>query len=103
MQIKGKGLYHLGSDCLNLGVPLFDTVGCGCHVRLRIVKTSGKAPLFKGSPTLSFFVDKGLFRKNLKPSPYSLDGAEGFVFPKIDKSLFVTAFDKVQLLKLFTK
>lgn len=103
LQIKAKGLYHLGSDCLNLGVPLFDTVGCGCHVRLRIVKTSGKAPLFKGSPTLSFFVDEGLFKKNLKPSPYSLDGAEGFLFPKIDKSLFVTAFDKVQLLKLFTK
>ena len=103
LQIKAKGLYHLGNDCLNLGVPLFDTVGCGCHVRLRIVKTSGKAPLFKGSPTLSFFVDKGLFKKNLKPSPYSLDGAEGFVFPKIDKSLFFTAFDKVKLLNLFTK
>ena len=88
---------------MNLGVPLFDLVNCGCHVRLRIVKCSGDAPIFKATPRLTLAVDFTLFKKNLKPSPYSLDAAEGFVFPHIDKSLFFNACHKLKLLNFLSK
>lgn len=102
----------MGHDTLNLGVPLFNPVGCGCRIYLRIQGVSNLriAPtdLFRGYPTIYLSVDPTLFRRNLKPSPYSLDGEGEFLQPVINKNLFFTVFgmvnrlEKVKLLRNFT-
>ena len=112
IQIRGKGLFHLGHDTLNLGVPLFNPVGCGCRIYLRIQGDTNLriAPtdLFRGYPTISLSVDATLFRRNLKPSLYSLDGEGEFLQPVINKKVFLIAFamvnrlEKVKLLRNFT-
>lgn len=86
---------------MNLGVPLFNLVGCGSHIHLHIQKTSegGPTDFFNGSPLMSLSVDRPLFRLNCKPSPYSLDGDSRFLVPVINKNLFFTAFNEVNRLK----
>lgn len=65
IQIEKKGLYHLGTDVLNLGVPLFDGK---CSMRIR---TSKHIDRKTGVPTdiqASFTFN----RKSIAVSPYDL-------------------------------
>ena len=93
---------------LNLGVPLFNPVNCGCHIYLRVQKdTDVLAPtsIFDGSATLALCADTSMFRQNLEPSPYSLDGDGGFQLPAINSSSYfdvVKRLKKVNLLKSLT-
>jgi len=92
---------------LNLGVPLFNPVNCGCHIYLRVQKDTNvsRAPtsIFNGSATIALCADTVMFRQNLEPSPYSLDGdGGGFQQPAINSSSYfdvVKRLKKVNLLK----
>jgi hypothetical protein len=94
---------------LNLGVPLFNPVNCGCHIYLRVQKDSRvpRAPtsIFSGSVTIALCADTVMFRQNLEPSPYSLDGDGGFKQPAVNSSSYFDAvkrLKKVNLLKSLT-
>lgn len=108
IQIRNKGLFHLGHDMLNLGVPLFNPVNCGCHIYLRVQKdtnVSTPTSIFNGSATIALCADTVMFRQNLEPSPYSLDGDGGFQQPAINSSSYfdvVKRFKKINLLKSLT-
>jgi hypothetical protein len=91
---------------LNLGVPLFNPVNCGCHIYLRVQKdtnVSTPTSIFNGSATIALCADTVMFRQNLEPSPYSLDGdGGGFQQPAINSSSYfdvVKRFKKINLLK----
>jgi hypothetical protein len=63
IQVEDKGLYHLGHDVLQLGVPEF-----ACSTKLRIrSKCHSSEPMVRSIMT-SFYYDK----KSLVPSPYDL-------------------------------
>jgi hypothetical protein len=63
IQVEDKGLYHLGLDPLQLGVPEF-----GCETKLRIrCKCHSSNPMVRSIMT-SFYYDK----KTLIQSPYDL-------------------------------
>jgi len=93
---------------LNLGVPLFNPVNCGCHIYLRVQKDSNVSTptsIFNGSATIALCVDTVMFRQKLEPSPYSLDGDGGFQQPAINSSSYfdvVKRFKKINLLKSLT-
>jgi len=71
IQIKGKGLYSLGTDSWGLGVPVFD---CPCRVRVR-VKTH-KSCTVQGYASLSVTAAlQPVGLKHLNNSPCTLDGA----------------------------
>lgn len=63
IHLEGKGLYHLGHDVLNLGVPLFT-----CTTELRIRSKQHKSVPMHRSITSSFVFDT----KKLPNSPYDL-------------------------------
>jgi len=96
IQLKGKGLYHLGEDTLNLGVPQFDASNCNIQVRMLIIlKPSGlpnknkpdEPPKFvNGAISLGFHMKRSCLLSGLKESEYSLDGAKGFRFPNFPSS-----------------
>ena len=63
IQVEDKGLYHLGYDVLQLGVPEF-----ACDTKLRIrCKCHSSEPMVRSIMT-SFYYDK----KTLTPSPFDL-------------------------------
>jgi hypothetical protein len=63
IQVEDKGLYHLGTDILGLGVPEFQ-----CETKLRIrCKCHSSEPMVRSIMT-SFYYDK----KTLMRSPYDL-------------------------------
>jgi len=96
IQLKGKGLYHLGEDLLNLGVPQFDASNCNIQVRMTIIlnpsglpnKNKPDEPLkcVNGGIRLSFYMQRSSLLAGLKTSEYSLDGAKGFLFPNFPSS-----------------
>ena len=85
--MHGKGLYHLGEDPLNLGVPLFDLTNCDVKLRMVInlteagIQEEGPLKPVRGSVKLSLYIENNNMLQNLERSTYSLDGAEGFFFP----------------------
>jgi len=69
IQISDKGLYHLGTDPCDFGVPYFS---CAQKLRIRVKVHSRKNA--KGNASLSVMascIPQNI--KNLIPSPYSLD------------------------------
>ncbi len=69
IQISDKGLYHLGQDICNFGVPLFT-----CEQQLRIRTKIHTRKNARGFCTLSVMVScQPKNGKHITPSPYSLD------------------------------
>ena len=64
ISVEGKGIYHVGEDILNLGVPFF--IVPGLRLRTRVTKH-----MKNGSPT-DISTALTFNRRHLDPSPYSL-------------------------------
>jgi len=96
IQLKGKGLYHLGEDILNLGVPQFDASNCNIQVRMLIILKPSGLPnknkpdeplkLVNGAISLGFNMKRTCLLAGLKKSKYSLDGGKGSLFPNFPTS-----------------
>ena len=71
IQIKGKGLYSLGTDSWGLGVPVFD-----CPGRVRVRVKTHKSCTTQGYASLSVTAAlQPVDLKQLNNSPYTLDGS----------------------------
>lgn len=74
IQIQEKGLYHIDTDVLNIGTPIFD-----CESKLRIrCKQHGSSSMPSSVQAVFIFI-----RKNLKPSHYDIDHRLPDIFKKI--------------------